>query len=540
VKLALRVAALLLALTVGMGWAPGVAGPEAPSRSARTRTVGLDAARLALRQSQAPSPSHYRRSAGSQQAKLAPVPEAGFTAIAGGGQIAPSDTTGAAGVTHALTAVNIEYALYLKAAATSPPGPGTALQAGTLESLFPGLPGGTFVFDPKVVYDPYRGQFVLAFLAAHGPPFGPGQKRSWILVVTVPDATANDPNTWCRRRFQGDQIGKNGVQFADYPGLGLDAKRVYITTNQFGFTGAEEFEYAQILVLWKSSLYQCGQKVRREVFARGATRDPTKTPAFTIQPAITQGGTGKTPEFLISFQDRSCGNFCGRRLTVWRIKKRPGKGLTLAKDAVEVGRTRTAPLGTQKDGSATCSPVHHCWDVGDLRLVTSFYDAGLGRLYTAHAVRLDVAPGDGYLEAVARWYEIDPSPIGKSKVTRRGDLGTSGRDGGWPSVVTDGAGTLFVNYSRAGAPASGEYLSAVAATIPPGATVPDAETVLYPGEALYVQDVGQPQRWGDFSAANRDPVDPLDVWLVNQFAKADTDGPPSPLWQQSVHRVSSA
>jgi len=62
--------------------------------------------------------------------------------------------------------------------------------------------------------------------------------------------------------------------------------------------------------------------------------------------------------------------------------------------------------------------------------------------------------------------------------------------------------------------------------------------VLTPGEAVYIAVAGRPQRWGDFAAANRDPVDPADVWLVAQYAKADLDGPPTPLWQQVVHRVS--
>jgi hypothetical protein len=537
-KVAPRIAALSLVVVVAAGAVgPAHAGTgNGRARSARPRVAGLDAARLALREGR--SPSFRRPAADGSEARFAPVQESGFHAIAGGGNIAPSDTTGAGGVTHVFTAVNIEFAVYPKVAATPLPAPTPPLAAGTLASLFPGLPGGTFVFDPKVVYDPTHGRFVLAFLAGHGPPFGPGPKRSWILVVTIPDATAADTSTWCRRRLRGDQVGKNGPQFADYPGLGFDRKRVYVTTNQFAFRGSEEFEYAQILALWKSSLYRCGKKVRSEVFAERETRDPTGEPSFTIQPAITEGGTGRTPEFLVSFQDRSCGNFCGKRLTVWRIKKRRGKGLTLARDAVGVGPTRVAPLGTQKDGSPTCAPIDHCWDAGDLRLVTAFYDAATDRLYTSHAVRQDVAPGDGYLESVVRWYEVDPSPIRRSKVTRRGDLGASGRDGGWASVVTDAAGNLFVNYSRAGAPAGGEYLSAVSATIPPGATAPDAVSVLQPGEALYIADRARPQRWGDFTAANRDPTDPSEVWLVNQFAKADADGPPTPLWQQSVHRVS--
>ncbi|HZB03110.1 MAG TPA: hypothetical protein VE737_02170 [Actinomycetota bacterium] len=536
-KVALRVAALFLILAVSLAdlVSVGAEGGTA-ARSARSRSPGLDTVRLAVRQGR--TPSFQSDVTVRPTASMGPIPEGGFHAIPGRPDIAPSDTTGAAGATHVVTAVNIDYAVYPKTAAMTPPPATPPLVTGTLRSLFPGLPGGTIVFDPKVVYDPYHGQFVLVFLAGHGRPFGPGGNQSWILVVTIPEGSAADQGTWCRRRLRGDQVAKDGAQFADYPGLGFDRKRVYVTTNQFSFKGIKAFEYAQIVALWKSGLYRCGQKVRREVFAGEETRDGTRDRAFTIQPAITEGATGRTPEFLVSFQDKSCGSGCGKRLTVWRIKKRPGEGLTLARDSIGVGRTQVAPLGTQKDGSPTCSIVQHCWDAGDLRLVTAFYDAARDRLYTAHAVRQDVAPGDGYLEAVVRWYEVDPSPITRSAVTRRGDLGTSGRDGGWASVVTDAAGNLFVNFNRAGAPAGGEYLSAVAATIPPGTSTPDAVTVLQPGEALYVAKPGRPQRWGDFTAANRDPLDPADVWLVNQFARADADGPPTPFWQQSVHRVS--
>jgi hypothetical protein len=528
-----------MTLAVATGFPPAASNPAAERPTApRPRTPRLDEIRLAARRQGLRAPSI---SAGAAGGAIAPVSEGSFQGISGTGAAQPSDTTGAAGVTHVVTAVNIEYAVWDKAAATTPTSTPMPILGGSLESLFPGLPGGTFVFDPKVVYDPYRGRFVLVFLAGHGPPFGPGFRKSWILIVSIPEATVTNPVTWCARKLRGDQVKKDGAQFADYPGLGFDRDRVYVTTNQFAFSSSESFRYAQILALSKSSVYRCGTRLRKEVFAQGETRDPSGTRAFTIQPAITETDTGAAPAgYLVSFQDRSCGNACGKRLTVWKIEDRRTRGLTLSSDEVQVSRSVLAPFGTQKDGSPTCFLVEHCWDAGDLRLVTAFYDADRGRLYTGHTVRADINPGDGYIEAAVRWYEIDPSPIRRVKVTRRGTLGDAGRDTGWPAMATDAAGNLFVTYSRAGAPAPGEYLSAVAATIPPGATGPDAVVVLTPGEALFVADRGRPQRWGDFAAANRDPVETSDVWLVSQYAKADTDGPPTPLWQQVVHRTSFA
>jgi hypothetical protein len=477
------------------------------------------------------------RSAGDQRGFAAPSEEAEFNAIASDGTIAPADPIGAAGRNHILTAVNVHFAIWDKAS-TGTPAP---LLSGTLASLFPSLPPNAFVFDPKVVYDEYRDRFVLIFLAGQGGPFGPGKKRSQILVVSMPGSSPTDPGLWCRHRIKSDQVGRNGPQLADYPGLGFDRERLYITANMFSFTGRERFEYAQILAIGKTQLYACKGKPQIDVFAKKKTRDPgSKRQAFTIQPVVTDTEAGLSPPgFLVSFQDRTCGNDCGKRLTIWRVKERRGRTVLKA-DAVNVGRALFAPLGTQKDGSPECVPLEHCWDTGDLRLTGAFFDADRGRLYAAHAVRTDIAPGDGYLEAVVRWYEVDTSPFRKSKATRKGIIGAQGLDAGWPAVATDAAGNLFVTYNRAGATLPGEYLSSVAATIPPGATSPDAVQVLAPGESLYVGRAGRFQRWGDFNGINRDPVDPLDVWMVNQYAKSDGTPPSTDRWQQVVHRVSFA
>jgi hypothetical protein len=535
-------AALALAILV-MSWlGPAVAMP------ASTRDADADSGRLRipignrlpverdLRSSALRAVTQTSTPAGTTTSSAAGN-EGGFLGLAANGEIAPSDTTGAGGVTHVVTAVNVSYAVWPNTTLSDPPGTVAPLVTGTLDSLFPTLPGGSFVFDPKVVYDHYAGRFVIAFLAGHGRPFTPGYESSRLLIASIPDATAQDPSTWCLRNLNADQIRRNGKQFGDYPGLGFDREFVYVTTNQFDFGQAERFRYAQIMALGKTQLYDCGAQLEVTAFGASETAEPSGGPAFTIQPAITQSEAGLGQiGYMASFQEATCGFLCGKKLTIWRVKRR-GNRLDLASDEVGVTSGRMAPLGTQRDGSPTCNPIEHCWDAGDLRLVTAFYDADRDRLYTAHAVRVDIVPSDGYLESVVRWYEIDPSPIKRSRVTRTGVVGDSGRDSGWPSVATDSAGTIYVNYNRGGAPVPGEYLSAVVAAIPPGSTVPVSSVVVGPGEALYVDETGRPQRWGDFTAANRDPTDPLDVWTVNQYAKTDLVPPTTNLWQQVVNRV---
>ena len=530
--------ALFLVMIAGSGAAAGSDAPGAGDlRAARPRTD----APLAARTRPAGGPALAPRPAPEQRRAMAPVNEGGFLGITGDPRISPSDTTGAGGPSHVVTAVNVNYAVWPKdqLAAPAPAAP-APLVSGSLHSLFPKVPG--FVFDPKVVYDHYRGRYVLVFLSGSGGPFPGSRPSSRILIVTIPEATASDPATWCKRAINGDQQKKDGRQFADYPGLGFDKNYLYITTNQFSFDGGGgAFQYAQIAAIGKSRLYGCRGKIKVQSFGGKETRETKRRPAFTIQPAITEteAGLGNT-EFLVSFQDRSCGNVCGNRMTVWRVKKRRG-GLDLAKDTVGVPESVAPILGTQAGGSTTCNPIETCWDVGDLRVVTAFYDADRGTLYTAHTVRAEIGGADNYTENAIRWYEFDPTPIKRSRLLRTGLIGAQFKDLGWPAVATDVFGNLFVTYSQAGAPPPApEFLSAYAATIPPGATAPDAVQVLKSGESTYVASPGRPQRWGDYAAANRDPVDPADMWLVNQYARDDGSPPTTPIWQQTVHRSSFA
>jgi hypothetical protein len=479
--------------------------------------------------------SKARAAAGRTPARLAPdgrspaapVEDVEFQGITGDGNIAPGDPTGAAGPNNVVTAVNVRYAVYDRTGAVlRSPAP--------LKSLV-SLPSAARAFDPKVVYDHYRGRFVLVYLAGRGPSFGTsGTPRSWIVVASIPQATADDPSTYCVRRVNGDQVPGAGQVWADYPGVGFDKRRVYVSTNQFNHSN-DGFRYAQIVVLPKGRLYDCNRTPRIEVFARGQTKDPEGTRAFTIQPAVSQTGVGADhSEYLVSFQDRLCGNtLCGNRVTLWRVVGQPPK---LRKRSIHVGRSELAPLGTQKGGSVSCVPIKDCWDTGDLRLINAFYDADRGLLYAAHAVFANIA-NDPYIESVIRWYELDPRPWGSAHLVERGRIGESQRDLGWPTVATDANGRLFVAFSRAGTPEpNAEYLSAWAAVVQPGSPGGD-QVELAAGEETFIRSTDTFQRWGDYNAADRDPTDHSKVWMVNQYAK-DNGGPPNTnVWQQVVHQV---
>lgn len=451
-------------------------------------------------------------------APSAPSSTFGFGAIPRIGANWPGDPTGAVGDNWFFTAVNTSYALYdLSGTATIGPDP--------LAGLF-SLPDGTQVFHPKVVYDPYGDTFVMAFLATNG-----ALERSWILVVTIPNATANDPTTWCGSQINSDRTRGDGAQWSDYPGLGFDGQRITITSNQFDFSGGR-FRTAEILSFEKSRLYDCTEQVRFATFAANDTRNPDGTLASSIQPATTAGGTDPSAQYLLSFEDGTP-NF----VVVWKVK-RTANGVDLTRAAVKVAPAPIAPYATQGNGSLT--KANTWWDPGDLRFVNAFYDARLNRVYAAHViadnVKRDTITG-GYLESVVRWYEVRPAAnLKSSDVTRAGIVGTAETDAGWPVLATDAAGDLFVTYSRASEP-RGEFLSAWVAEIAPGHT---AATLLEldPGEAR-MEALKGVERWGDYNAISRDPVTGSFMAIVNQYAKSDGSGITAD-WQQTVDIVSHA
>jgi hypothetical protein len=470
--------------------------------------------------SQRGRPASRTSAAAATPATRAPETTFGFDALTDPNSV-PSDTIGALGDTYFVTAVNTQVAVYDRTGvAVVPPA--------QLDTLHPDS-AGHFAFDPKVVYDQYNDTFVLVFLVQDDSP-----QLSLIVTVAIPNATATDTTTWCRTSFPGDQVPSSPNVWADYPGLGYNHDRVTITTNQFTFpTSSARFRYAQVMSMPKASLYDCTvAPPTPDVFAGTQTQDSNGFPAFTMQPAqIVDGNVG---QLLMSFQcfPLSCFNSGTGRdsyVSVWRIKDTT-TGLKLKKGNVDVGRFTFAPPGTQGGGSLTNDDTF--WDAGDDRLINAFYDADANELFAAHTVFKNFTPdtitGD-YPEAVVRWYEVNPATRLKNSVlARKGTIGAPEVDVGWPSVATDGLGNLFITYNRASA-VTGEFLSAWVAEVPPNSTSA-TQLLLKAGLSVYDAFPG-PERWGDFTGINRDPVDPASVATFNQYAVNVST------WQQVVNVV---
>ena len=520
-----RLLAVLTVLVAGVGLllVPSAAAERSARPHARTASRAVVHGRVTAASQDRPTsfetfsqrsrPGAALPEAAERSSVRAPSPLTGFDGMDDLDGFNPSDTTGALGHGSFVAAVNSSIEVFNL--------DGTTAVARTTLSSLSGNPS-ILHFDPKIVYDQYTDTFVIAWLGQDDAP-----RASEINVLAIPDATATTTSTWCRTTFAGDQIPASPALWADYPTLGYNDSRITISTNQFTFpSSTASFRYSQVMTIDKS-VYDCSLPAPTPtVFGGTRTRDRNRNQAFTIQPAQSVGST-PGDQLLISFQRI---NGRGDYLALWRIKP-TATGFALQKSCcLKTGKVSTPPPGTQGGGNVNNS--NFWWDAGDLRLVSAFYDADRNELFAAHTVFKNFKPDTltgGYPEAGVQWYEVDPaSNLGGSVLARKGAIGSAEIDQGWPTVATDGNGTLFVTYNRASSPHD-EFLSAWVATIPLGSTT-DTQFLLRAGTARYNISNGV-ERWGDFTAINRDPVAPDNVATFNQYASSAST------WQQFISVV---
>ena len=521
---------MVLALGIALMAAPATGRPDVQSRTV-TRSIvhGRDAG-VSERQPTSfevfGQRSRPRLSTqGSTEAPSTRVPASlsGFDGLADPVSL-PSDTTGALGDSFYVVAVNTQVAVYDR----------TGVQVVApiqLDALHPDSLG-RFEFDPKVIYDQYADTFLIVYLVEEDAP-----RQSLILTVAIPNATANNPTTWCSNSFPGDALPSSPQVWADYPGVGYNDTRVTITTNQFTFpSSTARFRYSQVMTIDKVGLYDCTQPAPvPTAFGGTQTRDDNGIQAFTLRPAETVGAS-PGPQLLVSFRCfplAKCSGppFAGKEsyLTLWRIKP-TSSGFALKKRSLPTGRVAFPPFGSQ--GGGGLNNIDFFWDAGDNRLINAFYDADRNELFAAHTVFKNLKPDaltGGYPEAAVRWYEVNPAAKLKNSVlARKGIVGAAEVDVGWPSVASDSTGTLFVTYSRASDP-HGEFLSAWFATIPPSSTAA-TQLLVHAGAATYDARNGF-ERWGDYTAINRDPLDGQNIATFNQYAASSNQ------WRQFISVV---
>jgi hypothetical protein len=402
---------------------------------------------------------------------------------------APPDCTLAAGPAHVLAAVNSTVAFYPKAG-------GAPVLQRTLTAWFANVISQAKVFDPKALYDQHAGRWVLLTVA-----LGTNSNTSFFLLSI---SKSSDPlGGWWNYKLDATKDGATATNnWADYPGLGVDAQALYLTANMFAFDG--DFQYAKVRVVPKAAPYAGQPATFRDVVK---LKNADGRSAFTISPCHTYGAP--QVQYFVNTLFPSMAAPTRTLLSLWSLTDPLGTP-TMTRRNVAVAAYGLPPDATQK-GSATAL------DTGDVRVLNAVFRGG--SVWTTFTSRHDW--GDGTNVAVAHWLQIDAST---GTVVQQGLFGTGGRHYFFPALMPDGNGNLVMVFSRSGAAEfAGVRVTGRLAGEPLGRLQSSAE--LKAGVARYVRVVGGRNRWGDYAGIASDPTDNRTTWCYSCFAAAvDTWG----------------
>jgi hypothetical protein len=369
----------------------------------------------------------------------------------------PPDTQLAAGPANIAEADNATLSEWSKS--------GSLLGSVDLNAFF-SVPGGYRFSDPRIVYDWSSGRWFLTGLSFDAV----FDSNEYIAVSLTSDPTGS----WNVYLFASG----TGV-LGDQPMTGISGDKVVISWNDFTSTS---FIGQQTFVLQKSDLVS-GVAVNFAYF----NPDPAR---FRIVPS--QSLTATSTEWLTY-------NTGGSAVGVVAINGTPlANNVAWTEFDPAFVATNTPPHPRQPSGVPVTTQI-------DTRFLSAVWQNG-----TLWVSGNDgcLPAGDSTTRSCMRLVEI--STGGTPTVAQDFDAASNGFDLYYPAVAVDSSGDLFIAYSESSVSlfptAKGaDSLAASPMTFENSITIAAGQTS-YSGT-----------RWGDYSAAAQDPLDPGDVWLTAEY-----------------------
>jgi hypothetical protein len=344
---------------------------------------------------------------------------------------------------------------------------------GFFESV--GCSGNTF--DPRVVYDPASGRFIV--IAAEVP-------SSTTAYIDIAVSDDSDPNgTWYKYRTSADTLIGGSHYWVDYPGLGVDAVGIYVTGNLFP-QGSGGFGGVKYRIFDKTPMLSGGPANFADLRASGSA---------SVQPAHVTGSA--IAPYFVSVNSTSS------------IKLQAITNPLTAPALVE--KNVTVPSFSLPTAGAPQAGTPDLIDTLDGRIINAAWRNG--HLYAGHGIKASS-------KNVARWYEFDTNSwptSGSPTLNQSGNI-DAGTDGSgkpihtwFPAITANSLDDVGVVLARSSVNEfAGVYSTGRLATDPTGTMAP--LTTMKVGTAGYTCS-----RWGDYFAIGVDPADDT-FWGVGEYA----------------------
>jgi len=433
---------------------------------------------------------------------LAPALSNDFSGLDDNNAVIPPDTMGAAGPSYLVEILNSEVAFLNKST-----GAIISTSKVSLQSFWSSLGTGAgqaakSPFDPKVIYDQHSGRFIIVTLGYDSTT----ANSSWLMIAV--SATSDPTGTWYKWAIDADKDG--GVQtysnWADFPGLGVDADYVYVTANMFNTAGT--YQYSKVWVIPKPQLLNGSSSITVTEFPNPSGSGATMQPAHVFGSSSTQylihQGSPITGPPLRRFHRISSITFPGGTPT-WtdmgyiEVTAYPTSGLP---NAPQLGSTNLI-------------------ETNDARLLNAVLRNGY--IWTTHTVA-----NETNTKTEVAWYQINPASASPSSPygtpAQQGRISDTTRWYYYPSIAVNSNGDAGIGFSGS---STSEYAGAYYTARQSSDTSGTMQSVaaLKAGLASYYKTFsGTANRWGDYSATCIDPDDDLRFWTLQEYASTPSGG----------------
>lgn len=411
------------------------------------------------------------------------------------GKYAPADTTIAAGPNHIVAVANRILTIFGK--------DGTCVRQVPLLNWFTAVCTGCNPNDPRIVYDPREGHWIMVSM------YRTSSTSNLLLSVSQ----GSDPTTtWWNWSLDG-KLFFGGDTFADFPDIGFDNLlasqngALYVTSNQFFFTGGLP-QTALLFILPKSALYAGSAFTCWKAW--GAVDFDGTTQSFTLRPARMYGvGNPLSPVEYMMNSKRLGGT---GDITGWKVvptfPPTPLNWTNIPNSPFIVGTYARPPVA----GQQLCpSPF---LSTSDNRLLDAIWRNN--KLYIAFTAERVFPSGT---VAAVRYVTFDTTTFTSVKRTHS----LEGANFFYPAICPDAMGNIFIAHARSqGGSTPADFASMWFTGEKTTDSGPQAAALLKSGATCVIDVPIQDHpnaHWGDYFGAAPDEPDESRVWVYGSWAK---------------------
>ena len=403
----------------------------------------------------------------------------GFAALDDNLTAIPPDTHGAVGPNHVMTVLNSEVAIHDRQ--------GRRLTRLVLEDFWRAHSSVDIGYDPRLRYDAGRDRWLFCVLAEPDST----ANALYVGVSQTPDPTGR----WNLFRIPRQP----GNTWMDYPTMAVSGPWLLITVNNYTLTAGRSAR-GTLFAFTAQDLYD------------GQGRFRTFTDSVVGAPV--EAGPETSTAALISSLDDDIGGEGILRIS--ELSGVPGAE-TFTPEAARLRLPQPWRFSAVADNFGPQLGTNFMLDLGDDRMQQCMLRNSV--IWCTHTVFLPAGPAP--TRAAVQVVEIASEP-GAYRLLRQNRIEDPASETmyAYPSLAVNQRNDVLVGYSRFSARqfASANF-SFRAGSDPPGQF--QADTLFKQGEAPFRRSLRR-NRWGDYSAAQVDPLDGLSLWTIQEYAASAT------------------